>query len=101
MRMDVKLIVERPKLRVYLIEHPEVRFDDFVSAYSLSFYVKWEYDPKSVVMVTKNDESGSILINPVYEEHLRQLKNWTVAEKFRRKFPKMAEIIDSYLKPGR
>jgi hypothetical protein len=33
-------------------------------------------------------------LNPVYEQHLRQLKNWTVGDKFRRKFPELSEIIN-------
>jgi hypothetical protein len=48
-------------------------------------------------MTTSNEDSGGILINPIYEEHLRQLKNWTVHGVFRRKFPEMTEIIDSYV----
>lgn len=43
-----------------------------------------------------NNEHGGILINPIYEEHVRQLKNWTVTGIFRVRFPEMTEIIDSY-----
>ncbi|KAF9735108.1 trichothecene efflux pump [Paraphaeosphaeria minitans] len=87
-----------PKIRIYLIEHPEVKFDDFASAYSVSFGIKWDYDPNLVILTAGNDEHGNILINPIYEEHLRQLKNWTVGDNFRRKFPEMTGIIDSYAK---
>ncbi|KAJ4286771.1 hypothetical protein N0V90_013023 [Kalmusia sp. IMI 367209] len=87
-----------PKVREYLIDHPEVKFDDFASAYSTSFNIKWNYNPESVIMTAFNDEKSGILINPVYEEHLRQLKNWTVEGVFRRRFPDMTEIIDSYAK---
>ena len=75
-----------------------MKFDDFASAYSVSFGIKWDYDPNHVVMTTTNDEHGSILINPIYEEHLRQLRNWYVGDMFRRRFPEMAEIMDSYAK---
>ncbi|KAL1611825.1 hypothetical protein SLS60_000045 [Paraconiothyrium brasiliense] len=85
-----------PKIRIYLIDHPEVKFDDFASAYSTSFNVKWDYDPNHVILTTSNDERGGISINPIYEEHVRQLKNWTVGGAFRLKFPEMTEIIDSY-----
>lgn len=88
----------RPKIRIYLIGHPEVKFDDFASAYSTSFDIKWDYDPNHVIITTIDNERGGILINPIYEEHLRQLKNWTVEGQFRRRFPEMAEIIDSYAK---
>lgn len=76
-----------------------MKFDDFASAYSHSFAIKWDYDPGHVIITTSNDERGGILINPIYEEHLRQLKNWTVHGVFRRKFPEMTEIIDSYANP--
>ncbi|KAF2022346.1 hypothetical protein BU24DRAFT_339413 [Aaosphaeria arxii CBS 175.79] len=89
-----------PKVRSYLIEHPEINFHDFASSYSTSFHIKWEYDPGSVI-ITMNDQSGGILINPIYEEHIRQMKNWTVRGSFRTKFLEMTEIIDSYGKSDR
>lgn len=91
-------ISNRPKVRTYLIDHPEVKFDDFASAYSTSFNIKWDYDPSHVIITTTNDERSGILINPIYEEHLRQLKNWTVEGVFRRRFPEMTDIVDSYIK---
>ncbi|PSN69816.1 hypothetical protein BS50DRAFT_631785 [Corynespora cassiicola Philippines] len=87
-----------PRLRKYLIEHPEVCFDDFAAAYSSSFTIIWNYDPGHVIMTTSDEERGDILINPVYEEHIRNLSNWTVHGTFRRRFPEMTEIIDSYSK---
>ncbi|PVH97919.1 hypothetical protein DM02DRAFT_657820 [Periconia macrospinosa] len=87
-----------PKLRVYLITHPEIKFDEFVAAYSSSFTIDWQYDPKHVIIITNNNDKDSIVINPVYEEHLKQLKNWTVQGIFRRKFPEMAEIVDNHAK---
>ncbi|ORY09227.1 hypothetical protein BCR34DRAFT_376067 [Clohesyomyces aquaticus] len=88
-----------PSLREYLIEHPEVKFDDFASVYSTSFLIRWAYDPNHVIITPSNDEKGGIQINPIYEEHLRQLENWTVEGVFRRKFPDMAALIDGYEKP--
>ncbi|KAF1974286.1 hypothetical protein BU23DRAFT_531782 [Bimuria novae-zelandiae CBS 107.79] len=85
-----------PKIRAYLIDHPEVKFDDFASAYSTSFDIKWDYDPKNVTITCTKDGRDEISINPIYEEHVRQLKNWTVTGVFRRRFPEMTEIIDSY-----
>jgi hypothetical protein len=35
------------------------------------------------------------VLNPVFEQHLRQLKNWTVADGFRRRFTELSTIIDS------
>jgi hypothetical protein len=84
-----------PNARNYLITHPEITFDDFAMVYSSSFEVSWPYSPSYVIEA--QNESGpdrGINLNPVYEQHLRQLKNWTVGDKFRRKFPELSEIID-------
>ncbi|KAF2192393.1 hypothetical protein K469DRAFT_716935, partial [Zopfia rhizophila CBS 207.26] len=88
-----------PKVRTYLIDHPEVKFDDFASAYSTSFLIRWDYEPNHVIITTTADDKGGILINPIYEEHIRQLRNWTVEGVFRRKFPAIAELVDSYSQP--
>lgn len=32
--------------------------------------------------------------NPVYEEHIRQLKNWTVGDAFRKHYAEIANLID-------
>ncbi|OCL10036.1 hypothetical protein AOQ84DRAFT_316049 [Glonium stellatum] len=62
-----------PKVRTYLIEHLGICFDDYAVAYSSSFHIRWDYDPAHVIITTSN-EGGGILINPIYEEHIRQLK---------------------------
>lgn len=86
----------RPRLRTYLIDHPDISLDDFAAAYSTSFLIRWEYDPSHVIIASASEDKGGILINPIYEEHIRQLRNWAVGDVFRRKFPEMAEIVDSY-----
>lgn len=39
--------------------------------------------------------SEDAVLNPVFEQHLRQLKNWSVGEGFKRKFPELSAIIES------
>jgi len=65
--------------------------------YSSSFEVSWPYSPSHVIGSNPNGagEGQGISLNPVYEQHLRQLRNWTVGEKFRRKFPELGDIIES------
>lgn len=91
------LTPHRPKVRAYLIDHPDITLDDFASAYSTSFFIRWDYDPSHVI-ITSREEKSSILINPIYEEHIRQLHNWNVGDAFRRKFPEMSAIVDTYAK---
>jgi len=70
--------------------------------YSSSFEVSWPYSPSHVIGSNAGSNGGEggdrhgmgISLNPVYEQHLRQLRNWSVGEKFRRKFPELGEIIE-------
>ena len=86
-----------PAVRDYLVQNGDIRFDDFAAAYSSHFIIKWDYDPDLVVIERRKEaesEKGQITINPVYEEHMRQIRNWTVGEAFRHKFPELARLID-------
>ncbi|CAI6336102.1 unnamed protein product [Periconia digitata] len=84
-----------PRLRIYLIEHGDIKFDEFAAAYSSSFNIEWPYDP-DLVIITVTKDTENIIINPIYEEHITKLSNWTVEGVFRAKFPAMAAIVDSY-----
>jgi hypothetical protein len=83
-----------PNARIYLISHPEITFDHFAMVYSSSFDVSWPYNPSHILLSSSNADGGGIHLNPVYEQHVRQLRNWTIGEKFRKKFPELSSIID-------
>lgn len=86
-----------PSARDYLIAHPDITLDHFAAVYSTSFSIRWEYDPSHVLLkaVTPGEET---MINPVYEEHIRQLSNWDVGLPFRDRYPEIAALIDDDLK---
>ncbi|KAF2426612.1 hypothetical protein EJ08DRAFT_671828 [Tothia fuscella] len=84
-----------PQIRTHLVNHPDITLDSFVSAYSSSFDIRWPYDPSHVVFQQSSTGPTETYINPVFEEHLRELKNWTVGDSFRQKFPTLARIIDA------
>ncbi|KAI1843563.1 hypothetical protein JX266_010196 [Neoarthrinium moseri] len=85
-----------PKAREYLVQHPEITLDDFASTYSSSFTVKWDFDPAHVLITVNSGGSGlkEVIINPVYEDEIRQLKNWAIGQRFRERFPEIAKLID-------
>lgn len=108
-----------PSARIYLIRHPEITFDEFVKYYSSSFDVSWPYDDEFVLITAPpkspttdsafntwfipNDNITNInlppaetpILNPVFEQHLRQLKNWRVSSTFTDRFPELsAAMID-------
>jgi len=105
-----------PSARGFLIQNPSITFDDFASCYSSSFHLDWPYDHSHVfISLSQNmksapesafndwfdletmeaSEHGNTVLNPVFEQHLRQLKNWSVSDGFRCRFPEMSALIDS------
>ncbi|CAK7219515.1 hypothetical protein SBRCBS47491_003879 [Sporothrix bragantina] len=82
-----------PTVRNYLIAHPDITLDHFAAVYSTSFSIRWPYDPTHVLLKAVSPEED-VTINPVYEEHIRQLSNWEVGKAFRDRYPEIAEIID-------
>ncbi|CAM1505008.1 Fc.00g106450.m01.CDS01 [Cosmosporella sp. VM-42] len=85
-----------PRAREYLISHPEITLDDFAAPYSSGFKLNWPYDPASVLLAASINVNGTaeITINPVYEEHMRQIRHWTVGDAFRTRFPELTQLID-------
>jgi hypothetical protein len=79
-----------------LVQHPNISLDDFASTYSSSFQIKWDFDPTYVLITTgtRSSEVKEALLNPVFESEIRRLKNWTVEETFRQRFPEIAMLID-------
>lgn len=85
----------RPSVREYLVAHPDITMDAFLATYSSSFCVSWPLHRTCIITRTvTGPATDDITINPEYEEHIRQLKHWTVAEAFRVRFPEIAELID-------
>lgn len=76
--------------------HPEITLDEFAVTYSSSFSVTWPYDPAHILISSSNGTGDDdVSTNPVYEEHIRQLENWTVAEAFRNRFPQISDLLDA------
>ncbi|KAK5175098.1 uncharacterized protein LTR77_000235 [Saxophila tyrrhenica] len=87
-----------PRVRDYLIEHPEITLDMFAIVYSTNFNITWPYDPRHVVLVT--EDSNLVIVNPVFEEHIQQISNWTITDAFKARFPEMADLVDADTRPG-
>jgi hypothetical protein len=86
-----------PKVRDYLIAHQDITLDTFARTYSSSFTVTWPYDP-SLAIESKLKLSGQqeATLNPVFEAHLRDLRNWDVTKPFREAWPEITVLIDEY-----
>jgi hypothetical protein len=72
-------------------------FEDFNIHFTPNFTVSWPYGSSNVILSTTACALGQereIPLNPVFEEHIHNLKNWTVGPLFRRKYPVLSAIID-------
>jgi hypothetical protein len=49
-----------------------------------------------VVITTGTNEKGvkQVVVNPIFNEHIRQLTNWVIGEPFRKRFPEFAHLVD-------
>lgn len=90
-----------PRVRKYLIDHPSITLDAFAMVYSTNFDVSWAYDPKHVVFPAGQSADGlqNIIVNPVFEQHIRDIRNWIVTDAFLTTFPEIGGLIDADTRP--
>ncbi|KAH7029849.1 uncharacterized protein B0I36DRAFT_270526 [Microdochium trichocladiopsis] len=88
-----------PRAREWLIRHPDITLDVFAVSYSSCLSILWDHDPEHVLIKVdgRAGDGGApqaVVINPIFEQHLRQLKHWTVGEPFRSRFKELADLIE-------
>lgn len=83
-------------MRDYLIHHQDITFDQYTYAFTLSFNLHWPYRDEHVIITPQEGESSpkGYRINPIFEEHARNLSNWSVTARFHRLFPEMGKVVD-------
>lgn len=86
-----------PRVRTYLIENPSITLDTFATVYSTNFDISWAYEPRHVLLTASVSDAAvtNIIINPVFQEHVHDIRNWHVSEAFRARLPEVAELIDA------
>lgn len=86
----------RPRVRDYLIRHQEITFDEYTDAFSLAFDVNWPYDDRHVILVedVRGTTAKQYRINPVFEQHIRNLGNWTVGPRYWQLYPEMGKAVE-------
>ncbi|KAF4821222.1 hypothetical protein CGCTS75_v011149 [Colletotrichum tropicale] len=66
----------------------EYLFDNFFVPFTTTLSLNWGYeDTDTLLQVPESDE---VVINPVFERHLRRIENWTLGQAFHQTFPKLA-----------
>lgn len=71
-------------------------FDNFFIPFTSTLSLNWPYEDTSVLLA--NPTSDELMINPVFEQHMMKLENWTLGEDFERVFPGLTGSY--YLKRG-
>ncbi|KAF7959965.1 hypothetical protein EAE96_001567 [Botrytis aclada] len=88
-----------PKMRDILVRDYNPRdylFDNFFIPFTGTLSVNWPYEPTDALLNSGGgsggsglgfSEEGELLINPVFERHLRRLENWSLGPQFASAFP--------------
>jgi hypothetical protein len=77
-----------PKMRDRLVRDYNPRdylFDNFFVPFTATLSVNWPYEPTDTLL--SSPENDDLMINPVFERHLRRLENWSLGPAFAKTFP--------------
>jgi hypothetical protein len=83
-------------VRDLLIEDPaKFPFEKFSEVYSQTVTVNWPFDTADVV-VKIGALDADVILNPLFEKHIRKISNWTVSPSFGRHFPEAAVLLQPH-----
>jgi len=81
-----------PKMRDRLVRDYNPRdylFDNFFIPFTTTLSLNWPYEPTDTLL--SSPENDDLMINPVFERHLRRLENWSLGPAFATTFPGLAD----------
>ncbi|KAG9245121.1 hypothetical protein BJ878DRAFT_575135 [Calycina marina] len=81
-----------PKMRDRLVGEynpKDYLFDNFFIPFTGTLSVNWPYEPTDTLL--SSPENDELMINPVFERHLRRLDNWSLGPLFVKTFPGLAD----------
>lgn len=79
-----------PKMREIIIKEYDFSvypFDNFFVPFTKTLSLNWPYEDTKVLL--QNSDGSELMINPVFEEHLLDIKNWTLGSFFLNTFPSL------------
>ncbi|KAI2634305.1 hypothetical protein GGS26DRAFT_553260 [Hypomontagnella submonticulosa] len=65
----------------------EFLFDNFFIPFTTTVSLNWPYEATDTLL--QSPDGSELLINPVFERHLRRIENWTLGEAFDKAFPRL------------
>lgn len=75
-----------PRMRDRIVAtYENYPFENWFIPYTTTISCNWPYEPTDCLQ--HNTESNELLINPVFERHVRNLGNWTLGPAFADAFP--------------
>lgn len=83
-----------PKMRDRLVRDYNPRdylFDNFFIPFTTTLSVNWPYEPTDALL--SSPENDDLMINPVFERHLRRLENWSLGPAFAKTFPGLQDTF--------
>ncbi|EOO00065.1 putative bzip transcription factor protein [Phaeoacremonium minimum UCRPA7] len=81
-----------PRMREKLVRDygpAEFPFENFFIPFTTTLSLNWPYEDTDTLL--QSPDSDELLINPVFERHLRRLENWTLGDAFAKAFPGLAD----------
>ncbi|KAI5290796.1 hypothetical protein KEM54_000424 [Ascosphaera aggregata] len=79
-----------PQMRERMVmTNTEYNFADWFIPYTADLSVNWPYEPTDALLATVGCDE--LMINPVFEQHLRNLDNWSLGPRFTQAFPHLAD----------
>ncbi|KAG6028882.1 hypothetical protein E4U40_000787 [Claviceps sp. LM458 group G5] len=82
--------------RIWMSKPGEYDLEQFFIPYTTTLRVSWPYEETDALLILP--DSDDVIINPVFERHMRNGDNWKLGASFARAFP---ELVDTFgLDPG-
>ena len=66
----------------------EFPFENFFIPFTTTLSLNWPYEDIDTLL--QSPDTSELMINPVFERHLRRLGNWTLGDAFAKAFPQLA-----------
>lgn len=81
-----------PRMREKLVRDwalPDYAFENFFIPFTTTLSLNWSYEPTDTLLASPDGEE--LMINPIFERHLRRLDNWSLGPAFHHAFPGLAD----------
>ncbi|KAH6999974.1 hypothetical protein EDB80DRAFT_128986 [Ilyonectria destructans] len=89
-----------PRMRERIVReyNPAVYpFDNFFIPFTTTLTLSWPYEDTDTLL--QNPDGDELMINPVFERHLRNLDNWKLGNAFAKAFPTLLDTFNLDSRP--